>query len=330
MQVHAGGVEALGTDVQKTIDTTLARLLKSADQRLIIKPSSCPQLIDVSGGKVSWCTLTVDNVALPVRVVGSGASFKVNFVGTFYERSIIEKTVANIIKESNGLSLAAHCPGKVVELLPDYATFICGLTGSPIARSARVRAMPKGRIFVYNVPGLKSLSRIPDNVLTLHKNRKHVSVDGKVVVAFIKSGIAANPIVSNQLNKTIITCPDRLDLTGTKHGVCLARIRETDVVQRIDVWIDDVEGFGTRPLDAVLRGDKVQALIEQDLNARLRDNGDAPDAGVTCRIGRFSAPVHSQFSCAATVAGKRYNMMITVQDYTGRLSWHGVEATPQP
>jgi hypothetical protein len=62
------GDDVNSADVQTAIDSRLATFLKQRAPDLKIEPSKCPDHIDVSEGKTVWCSLTVDDVKLPVRV----------------------------------------------------------------------------------------------------------------------------------------------------------------------------------------------------------------------------------------------------------------------
>jgi hypothetical protein len=82
-----------------------------------------------------------------------------------------------------------------------------------------------------------------------------------------------------------------------------------------------------RPIDAVIDRQRVQDLAQSDFNRRLRDNGDAADAVVKCEKGILVIQWPGTFNCQTTAGGKRYKLVVFVQDFKGTVSWKGV---PEP
>jgi hypothetical protein len=182
--------------------------------------------------------------------------------------------------------------------------------------------MPNGSIFTYNPPGLNSYFPIPQSLLTLHKLGEASIARGPDVDAFISEGIAVNPMSHDR--NLVASCPSSMDLTGAKRGICVVPIPGSTTPQRISIWIDDAVGIRMRPLDAVVDRGRVQRLAQTDLNRRLKDNGDIADAVVTCEQGMLVIKWPGTFDCKATADGKRYKLVVLVQDFKGTVSWKGV------
>lgn len=87
------------------------------------------------------------------------------------------------------------------------------------------------------------------------------------------------------------------------------------------------DGFIVMPIDAVVDRQRVQELAQADLNRRLRDNGYAADAAVKCEKGLLVIQWPGTFNCKATSGGKRYKLVVLVQDFKGTVSWKGI---PKP
>ena len=322
---HADAVQ--GGAVQQKIDETIAPLIKSYYPKLKIEPSRCEPIIEISQGTMGTCTLPVNGVPLEIRIASSGPPdmFKVDFGGAFFfDIAAVEKIIENTLANNYQVPVkaVAHCGEPRERLLRPGTYFACTIAGSPLVHSVRLKATSNGQVFVFKVPGLKVSSALPDSLLTLHKQGRAAIVSGAHVVAYIKQSLATDD-TSSALHMTF-SCPAQLDLTGAKRGVCTASIPNLSTPQRLGVWIDDAVGFRTRPIDAVVDQTKVQRMAQDDLNRRLIDNGDAADAVVVCDKGLIVVDPPATFDCKATAAGKRYKLVVNVEDYKGTVTWHGV------
>ncbi|MBV9270318.1 MAG: hypothetical protein JO165_04435, partial [Candidatus Eremiobacteraeota bacterium] len=148
--------------------------------------------------------------------------------------------------------------------------------------------------------------------------------------AAIARGKDVEAFISETLNAALgrgapaVHCPSQMDLTGKNRGVCYARVPHTTLRVRFGVWIDEALGIRERPIDVVIDRKRVQNTAQEDLNRRLVDNGDAPDAVVVCDKGLLVVVWPSTFDCKARVGGKPYKLVVTVQDFRGTVNWRGV------
>jgi len=332
VRVTAGvvGDDVSGSDVQRAIDANIGPFLAGRIPNLKISPSRCPSRLDVSDGKVAHCVLPVDGVDLPIRVVYKGPDpqgLNVNLDGSFFETAAIDSFVERQLHASYGIAVKAHCPGPVVQVLQPGTLFSCAITGSPLVKTVRLKALSRGMLFQYNVPGLRSGESDPDNALTKHKRGEPVILKGSELEAYLsRSYLPLSPMAT----RLAISCPEITDLSGRNHVICQLHVRGMNVSQRIDVSITEPNGFHELPLDAIIDKQRVQRLAQNDLNSRLQQNGDAADATVDCGTGIIAAPAPGQFTCKATAGGKSYDLIVTVEDFKGTVHWHGVEVTPTP
>lgn len=316
-----------GKAVQQKIDETIAPLIKSHYPGLKVAPSQCEPIIEIVKGTMGHCTLPVNGVPLQVRVASAGppGMFKVDFGGKFFfdmtaEEKIIENSLAHDYQVP--VSGIAQCGTPRERLLLPGTYMTCRIGGTPLVRSVRLKVMQNGQMFLFNAPGLKVASGLPDSLLTLHGRGEAVIVAGAEVAAYIKK-VWVEDAPSSAPNVTI-ECPARMNLTGTKRGVCTASIPGVKKAQRLGFWIDANESFHVRPIDAVVDRSKVQQMAQADLNRRLIDNGDAADAVVTCKKGLIVITPPATFDCQATAGGKRYRLVVNVQDWKGTVSWRGI------
>ncbi len=332
VRVTAGvaGDDVSGSDAQRTIDANIGPFLAGRIPNLKIAPSRCPSRLDASYGKVAHCVLPVDGVDLPIKVVYKGPDpqgFNVNLDGSFFETATIDSFVERQLHASYGIAAKAHCPGPVVQVLQPGTLFSCSITGTPLVKTVRLKALSRGMLFQYNVPGLRSRESDPDNALTKHKEGEPVILKGSELEAYLsRSYLPLSPMAA----RLTASCPESVDLSGRNHAICLLHIRGLNVSQRIDISINEPNGFHELPLDAIIDKQRVQQLAQNDLNRRLRENGDAADATVDCGVGIIAVPAPGQFTCKATVGGKAYILIVGVEDFKGTVHWHAVEATPIP
>lgn len=313
-----------GKAVQQKIDEAIVPLLRSYDPSLKIDPPKCDPIIVEYPGRMGSCDLTVNGVLLKIRVAGAGPPdhFKVDFGNaSFFEMAQVEKLGENILAQSFGIHAVVSCGDPRIRLLQPGTYLTCSVSGSPRVKSIKMKAMANG-IFTYNPPGLRETNSVPQELLTFHKQGKASIARGSDIEAFISGTITASPLTHDR--NVTVKCPSSMDLTGGKRGMCIVPIPGLPSAQRISVWIDDPVGLRTRPLDAVIDRPRVQELAQSDLNRRLRDNGDAADAVVKCEKGMLVIQWPGTFDCKATVGGKRYRLVVSVQDFKGTVSWKGV------
>jgi hypothetical protein len=323
---HADAVS--GAAVQQNIDETITPMFRAYDANLRVEPSKCEPVIVEEQGTMGWCDLTVNDVPLKIRVAGAGPPdhFKVDFAdASFFEMAKVEKLVEYRLAHHFKTNAVVNCGDPTVRLLPPGTYLTCSVSGSPSVTSIKLKTLAGGNIFTYNPPGFKDTSPIPQALFSLHRQGKTVIVKGSDIEPFISDGMAADPTTRDR--SLVVRCPGSMDLTDSKRGVCIVSIPGTSAAQRIGVWIDDAVGLRTLPIDAVIDRQHVQDLAQSDLNRRLRDNGDMPDATVECEKGLLVVKWPNTFSCKATVGGKRYKLVVLVQDFKGTVSWRGI---PEP
>ena len=314
--------------VQQKIDETIAPSLLAYDASLKIEPSKCEPIIVQSKGKMGSCDLTVNGVPLEIRVASAGPPdhFRVDFGGaSFFSMAKVERLIENDLAQEFKIRALASCPGPGFRLLQPDTYLRCSVSGSPQVKYIRIKAIQNGNIFVYNPPNVKNLNPIPESLLTRHKQKKTSIAKGSDIEAFISGLLPANPMVPER--KVVVSCPASINLTGGKRGICTVPIPGLTSTQRIGVWIDDAVGLRMRPIDTVIDRQRVQKLAQDDLNLRLRDNGDTADAVVKCEKGLIVVQWPGSFDCDASVGGKRYRLVVSVQDFKGTVSWRGI---PKP
>jgi hypothetical protein len=331
VQVKAGyyGDDVHGADVERVVDTQLAQYLTSYDSKLRIGRSECPATLDVSKGRVAYCTLPVDGVGLRVKVVYSGQppqGFTANLDGDFYKTAQIESTVEKQLSIYYGIDAKAHCPGAAVQTFRPGTRLSCSVTGTPLIKVVHLMTLAQGNIQQSGVPGLKPRATLAADAIAKHKRGQPVHLSGRELVEYLNR--AYLPLFPNRA-MLAVSCPEDVDLTGKKRAVCLLNVRDKDVSQRIGVWIDS-GGFHSIPIDALIDKRRVTNIAEQNLNSALADHGLPPDAAIDCGSGYAAVRVQGELRCSATVSRTAYVLLVTVKDYHGAVQMRLIAASPKP
>lgn len=333
IHVSAGviGDDVNGRDVERKIDDSIATYLHSADAGLSIASSECPDHIDVSNGKVAHCSLKINGVDIPVRVAFGGApqQFKVSLEGSVFDMRVVERYVDGRLKKDYQLQVAARCGDPAVRLYRAGSNFNCEVTGSSKISSVRLKAMENGLLFLYNPAGLSSTTsdRWMVDVLGQHKRGEPVIVSGSHAADFLDGMIAdkrsAAPMPGAVIGRA--QCPDSLILTGQERGMCFVLFNGQKV--RYEAWIDDAVGFRMRNLDVPIDRQHVQQMAQDDLNRRLQENGNVPDAKVDCGTGLLVVQPPGAFYCKLSGNGLSGRLRVNVLDAAGTINWQGVDMT---
>jgi hypothetical protein len=306
-----------GKEVEQKIDETLAPYMTSYDPKLKIAPSQCEPVIILSLGITGTCKLPINGVPIDIRVVSADPpyAFKVDFGGAFFfHMPTVEKIVENFLLSSYHIAATANCGNPRERLLQPGTSWECTIDGSPKVRSVKVEVASNGQVFTHNVPGLKVASVLPMDLLAGHKSGKTTVVRGADVKAFYLQMMAGESGANSYPENTVIRCPNRMDLTGNRRGVCTAKIPKLNTPQRISVTINDTNGYVVKPIDALIDRGRVQKMAQDDLNRRLTDGGFAADALVVCEKGFIVVAVPGTFSCYFSGAGKHYRLLVAVDD----------------
>ncbi len=321
------GDDVKGADIQQVIDSQIAPYISSYDSKLKVDPSECPTNLDVSKGKAAYCTLPVDGIALPVKVVYSGhppQGATANLDGSFFEVKGIESMLERDLNVAYGISAKAHCPGTVVQVLRPGTRFTCSVTGAPLVKAVHVTVLKQGYLTQDPVPGLKPRRTLVEDVIARHKLGQPVHLSGRDLAAYLERTL---PLPPNSSRLTV-GCPQNIDLTGNRRAVCHVDVRK-DVAQRMGVWIDS-GGLHSIPIDAVIDKRRLQDFAEQSLDDALAGHGFPADAVVDCGSGYIAVAVRGQIKCNASATGKAYVMVATIKDYHGAVQLRFVMPSAKP
>jgi hypothetical protein len=322
LSLHAGyfGDAIDGRDVERVIDKRLTPTMRSFSPKLRFEPSTCPDRIDVSRGRVVHCSLMIGATRIPVRVAYSGPpqDFKVSFEGTVFDMGGVETFVRELLRTSYGVRASVRCGTPRVRLLSAGVDLTCRLLGSRKLSLFRIKTLANGKLWFETPRGLQEAKWMRDG-LQKHKEGKPTLVDGSAIAAWIDSDItSSSAAMSIQRIPGHPICPARLDLTGKRHAHCHLAFRGRTL--RYDVSIDDRAGLREGPLDAVIDGGKVQREAERDINERLAEVGLASDAAVACTKSVIVVPIHGKFYCDLTIAGQWRRLLVEVGE-SGAVRW---------
>jgi hypothetical protein len=288
-------------------------------------------MLDLGAGKVAYCTISINNVPVTVGVVYDAKTDKLSLAqASFYEFDRLEQLEKASLLSDYSISADVHCPGARYQLIPVGTILTCSVTGSPGVASLRLRAEPNGNVFTFNPSGTTSPAWITD-ALKVHAAGNQTILDGAVVARWDQDALKNSMIAGGNPATTVsVTCPEKLDLSGTNHAVCTVLL--SGLTMHREVFIDPVKGLDARSMDAAIDQQKVQRMAQDDLNARLQQNGLQADAVVHCSSGLIVVTPPGVFYCDATAGGKTYKLEVSVEDAKGTVRWRAVspdEVHPQ-
>ncbi|MBV8654439.1 MAG: DUF4333 domain-containing protein [Candidatus Eremiobacteraeota bacterium] len=113
-----------------------------------------------------------------------------------------------------------------------------------------------------------------------------------------------------------------VDLSGKNRAVCILSVDEYHVRQA--VWIDNVNGIRSRPLDALVDKTYVQRFAQNDINNRLTEHGLQPDAAIDCGTGVIVVTPPATFNCKMTGGGRKFRLEVVVDDASGGFRSHAI------
>ncbi len=317
------GDNVSGRDVEHAIDTKLAPSLKSADSNLKIAPARCAKRLNLSKGKTGYCTLPVDGVKLPVRVVYVDADpqgVRANFDGDFLETSAMDSAVAQQLKLYDGITASVRCPGPPVRVLKQGVYITCPIEGSTRITTVLLKTVGDGKVYVYPPTHLSpAISQFPGNAFAKHNQDEPVILTGPQLDAYLNRFYL--PTLHMDRPGTV-ACPSTVDLSGENHVICAIHW-QGNLTQHIDMFLV-TDNYAVYRQEAVIDRRHVEQAVEQELDRESVDQGDPADAKVDCGPGLKVVAVRARFNCPATAYGDSYTIIVTVLNANGLVSWYAL------
>jgi hypothetical protein len=311
---------------KQLIDSQFVPLLRAYDTSLSVSLATCPDKLDFSDDNKPYCTITVNDVNLYVGLVYDASTKMVSIApARFFEFDQVERGQEKTLLNEYGLKGEVHCGDPRYRLLPVGTVLTCSVTGSPKVSVLRLRVESSG-LFTYNPPGLSSPAWML-NAIAQHDAGKQTIIDGPTVAAWIQFIVTA-PAASNQHPAVQVHCPSSVDVTGTKHAVCIVSIQGHDL--RREVFIDPIKGVDSRTLDVPVDLATVQRETQDDLNRRLQKGALQADGVVRCNTGLLVVTPPFTFYCEAFGGGNPYKVEVRVVDTTGTVQWHFISGDTAP
>jgi hypothetical protein len=310
------------------IDTQIIPLLRAYDESMSVSAATCPAELDFSGGKMPYCTITVNNVPVQVSIAYDASTKKIRIPpASFFEFDQVERLERATLFSEYGIKVdEVRCGSPRYRQLPVGTVFTCSVIGSPAVTELRLRAENNGLLFTFNPTGLTSPAWML-NAIAQHDAGKQTIIAGPTVAAWIQFLVTASA-ARNQKIAVQVHCASSVDVTGTNHAICIVSIQGHDV--RREVFIDPVKGVESRTLDVPVDLATVQRETQDDLNRRLRQGGLQTDGVVRCNVGLLVVTPPSTFYCDAFGGGKPYKVEIKVQDTTGTVNWRFISGDTAP
>jgi|SRR5580698_576634 hypothetical protein len=309
------------------IDSQIVPRLRAYDESLSVSLATCPEMLDFSGSKTPYCTITINNVTVQVSVVYDASTKQIRIPpSSFYEFDQVERLEKANLLNNYGVKADVQCGNPRYRLLPVGTVFTCSVIGAPAVTELQLRAENNGQLFTFNPKGLSSPAWML-NAIAQHDAGKQTIIEGSTLAAWIEF-VMTTGAASNKEPAVQVHCPSSVDVTGTNHAICLVSVQGHDL--RREVFIDPVKGVDSRTLDVPVDLAVVQRETQEELNRRLQKSGLQPDGTVRCNTGLMVVTPPSTFYCDAFGGGAAYKVEVKVLDTTGTVQWHFISGDTAP
>jgi hypothetical protein len=312
--------DVTASSVQYMIDQQYKALLSSFPE-LHAGPSTCPENLDLTAGKVAHCSLTISGAVLPIAVTARKTTDGLEFrpEGVLLSMRRIERELDESMSRDYGTRLALACAPPAVRVVAVGTRIRCALSGARVRHVEMKVAALDGKLYVYRLPGMRRSFDRFGPYLTAHKHGKPARVPGTAIERLIsESGVRAAD--GTRLSTTAV-CPTVLDLSGPKHARCTVSAAGHRLAY--DAWIDEPEGIHVAPLQVVMSTKRVRLEAVRQLQEKLRRAGAVAMVSVDCGPDRLAvyAP-HDTFPCTVTTSdGTRRPLIVNVLDVSGGFNY---------
>ena len=298
--IHFGDFpQESGADAEQLINDQLVTRLRVEFPTAKISTSSCPSTMDLSDGHVGYCAIPVDHLRYSIRVWFDAKSGQVHVqgIGTLFSMSTVEHYVQTTLMEYvMGISIpAVNCGKPRIRVYSTGARFSCFLGG----RYKGLRVWLKdlndgGALFVYRP---KQIPESPeqlewDRFLAMHKRGEATLVPGIFLERDMRRALQTSSALQAKSSEGLkpptygsVTCPNIVDLSGTRHGRCLEEMNGVPV--RVDVWIDNTGSWNESNLDYAYYLPQIRQLAERYYTKLLLSAGFMRAVTVDCGAQRL-------------------------------------------
>lgn len=317
-----GSMTLSGASAEKIVFAQVVAPLRSFDSSLAISAPSCPNTLDLSNGKIGYCTLTVNGETekVPLAYLKAAHQFGVP-ASSVYEMGRLEQTEAVALSAQDGVPATVDCGAPRLRIYLVGTVFSCKVTGDPKNAVLQLKAGPNGQI-----ANLNAEFRAPKwatDAIALHDAGKPTVLAGPNVEAFLTKLLQMNAAAdAKQASAIAVKCPAALDVSGTKHAQCV--VTYNGLTLRRDVFIDRATGLRSASVDAYVDLARVQESAQAGFNDYLRREGKSADGTVRCSSGAKVVTPPAKFNCAADADGQAYRVEVSVPDASGSASWEFV------
>jgi hypothetical protein len=312
-----------GADVERSIDAQISPLLRVGLDDAVVKPSRCPERIDLTLHPKQFCELPIEDSRIPITVRASSTMlFAVGLEGTVFRMRRLAGFAANDIAAEYGIRTQVDC-GRGLRLLTVGTHVRCTVAGTR-AGYAELEFRGRNRILVRPLAGM-GRGRLAEAVrpyLLRHAAHRSTVVPGTVIAPYIvlqiRNQFGGKAAWLRPLHGA--RCPDRADLSGAKRMTC--RLQYGDGLPRYAAWIDDAEGVRMEPVDAIMLTAMARTSVLESLKAKLAALGRKELAAVDCGPDRILVQQPgSTFHCRAYAGREQADVTVTVVGTEGDMAF---------
>jgi hypothetical protein len=318
-------IGATQNTLEQQIDQKFPTFYRQAAPDLPLGQAHCPAgLMKLDHGKVGRCTFDLGTVSIPIVVtLGPKNQLQYRADAFLFDIRRVAPYIQSNLLQSYGVRASVDCGDPRYRVLRSGARLSCRLKGEHLPRSVAVEVMDGGKLFIHDLPGLKSREAALTQPLIEQDKAGHaIIVSGETMEKIFETNLPALQAVSAQqhLRMSAVSCPPSVDLTGSKRAVCHFDVSGKNV--RVVFWIKGND-WHMEALDVAFSKSWMEATAASYYRQLELNNGFTVKIAVHCNWpdALVLTPPASR-DCVMTVDKDKRRLTIQVPTASGVLNYY--------
>jgi hypothetical protein len=322
-----------GDDARTMLDRDAGAMLAARHPGLLVGPTRCPFLMNLTGGSLGTCTIPVAGGTMRVGVASDGymhTFFLPHDIDALVVRRDAEPQLADDLRRAYGVPFTVRCEGAQVRILPVDEHFTCAIEGAGVA-ARRVDVVARDRDGRLRFRPLRHSETLVERVLGIDAASR---TRGTIVIAGSRAERYLHETAGESLHGELVRrqmlggvfCPPRIVLSQRSHVRCT--VRAGDRVVSYILSFGEGHGLAITPVEHIVIVPALQQLAQRFVEQRVRP---APVTHVTCGHERvITVDEEADVRCKATYGGRVHTVSAQFSGEDGYDVSFGIQGDSSP
>jgi len=310
-----------GEDARALIDDEIGDMLAARHPGVAVGRSSCPYLLNLTGGRSARCTIPVAGASMRIDVTGGPRSPDFRELDALVETRDVEHRVEQDLELEYGVRFLVRCFGTPVSVVPVPEKRTCSVSAPGTGtRTVQASILADDVLFVRPLPGVETrfVRMLGHDAATRREGA--LDLDGAAVERYLRDG-AGDRQHDELVRRGLIgpaRCPSRVRLVANRHVTCTVRLGRHPYAY--DLRFDEGRGLVITTDQSIVIVPYVRELVRRAYEHSLRLDGNPESVRIACGPNDDSvifAEPGTMLPCTAQRRDGTYAFSVRIRDANG-------------